>query len=104
MPGGSSAAPAVVAAYAAHDWIGNSRNPADEQVLRLLASMAGTRLHVTHEADSLDLVDELVLAGLGVGLLERHLVEELVDQSLFGLRDGAVPLVHLRHVFRCRKT
>ncbi|GAA4806513.1 LysR family transcriptional regulator [Actinomycetospora chlora] len=67
--GGSSAAPAVVAAYADHDWIGNSRNPADERVLRLLASMAGTRLHVTHEADSLDLVDELVLAGLGVGLL-----------------------------------
>jgi DNA-binding transcriptional LysR family regulator len=62
-------APAVVAAYADHDWIGNSRNPADERVLRLLASMAGTRLHVTHEADSLDLVDELVLAGLGVGLL-----------------------------------
>jgi DNA-binding transcriptional LysR family regulator len=67
-PGGALA---VLAAFREHAWIGNSRNPADEQVLRTLASMAGFRLHVTHEADSLELVEELVLAGLGVGLLPR---------------------------------
>jgi len=62
---------AVVRAFRDHDWIGNSRNHADEQVLRTLASMAGFRPHVTHEADGLELVEDLVLAGLGVGLLPR---------------------------------
>ena len=62
---------AVIAAFRDRAWIGNSRNPADEQVLRTLASMAGFRLHTAHEADSLELVEELVVAGLGVGLLEE---------------------------------
>jgi DNA-binding transcriptional LysR family regulator len=59
----------VVRAFRDHDWIGNSRNQADEQVLRTLASMAGFRPRMSHEADSLDLVEDLILAGLGVGLL-----------------------------------
>jgi DNA-binding transcriptional LysR family regulator len=65
---------AVFSAFRDRAWIGNSRNPADEQVLRTLASMAGFRLHTAHEADSLELVEELVVAGLGVGLLpqDRH--------------------------------
>lgn len=63
--------PGVVAAFAHRDWIGNSRNQADEQVLRTLASMAGVPPRMTHEADSLDLVEDLILAGLGVGLLPR---------------------------------
>ena len=62
-------APGVVAAFADQEWIGNSRNPADERVLRLLASMAGFRPRMVHEADSLDLVEDLIVAGLGVGLL-----------------------------------
>ena len=61
----------VVAAFAHRDWIGNSRNGADEQVLRTLASMAGVTPRLTHEADSLELVEDLILAGLGVGLLPR---------------------------------
>jgi DNA-binding transcriptional LysR family regulator len=61
----------VVAAYAEHDWIGNSRNRADEDVVRLLASTAGFEPRMTHEADSLDLVEDLIVAGLGVGLLPR---------------------------------
>ncbi|MDL5157978.1 LysR family transcriptional regulator [Actinomycetospora termitidis] len=61
--------PGVLAAYADREWIGNSRNSADEEVLRLLASTAGFVPRMTHEADSLDLVDDLVVAGLGVGLL-----------------------------------
>ncbi|MFB9907654.1 LysR family transcriptional regulator [Allokutzneria oryzae] len=60
---------AVFAAFGDHDWIGNSRNRADEDVLRLLASMAGFEARVAHQADNLDLVEELIVAGLGVGLL-----------------------------------
>ncbi len=52
-----------------HDWIVNSRNTADETVVRTLASLAGFEPAVTHRVDSLDLVQDLILAGLGVGLL-----------------------------------
>ncbi|GAA5173436.1 LysR family transcriptional regulator [Pseudonocardia eucalypti] len=61
--------PAVFRAFRRYDWIGNSRNPADERVVRTLSSMAGFEPRLTHEADSLDLVEELILAGFGVGLL-----------------------------------
>jgi len=57
------------ARYRAHDWIGNSRNTADEDVIRTLAAMAGFTPRITHQADSLDLVQDLITAGLGVGLL-----------------------------------
>ena len=66
---GGGNAPAVFAAFRDADWIGNSRNRADEDVVRLIASMAGFEPRVTHQADSLDLVEDLVLAGMGVGLL-----------------------------------
>jgi DNA-binding transcriptional LysR family regulator len=56
-------------AYADHDWIVNSRHTADEEVLRTLASMAGFAPRVTHRIDSLELVEELIVAGLGVALL-----------------------------------
>ena len=52
-----------------HDWIVNSRNTADEDVVRTVASLAGFQPHVAHRADSLDLVQDMVVAGLGVGLL-----------------------------------
>lgn len=51
------------------DWIGNSRNSADEEVLRLVSSMAGVDIRVRHQADSLELVEDLIIAGMGVGLL-----------------------------------
>lgn len=60
---------AVFAAFRDRDWIGNSRNRADEYVVSTIASMAGFRPRLTHQADSLELVEDLVLAGLGVGLL-----------------------------------
>ena len=60
---------AVFAAFRERDWIGNSRNRADEYVVSTIASMAGFRPRLTHQADSLDLVEDLILAGLGVGLL-----------------------------------
>jgi DNA-binding transcriptional LysR family regulator len=59
----------VFETYRDHDWIGNSRNRADEDVVRTLASMAGFEPRLTHRADSLDLVEDFIVAGLGVGLL-----------------------------------
>jgi DNA-binding transcriptional LysR family regulator len=60
---------AVFDAFRDHDWIGNSRNRADETVVRMIASMCRFEPRMTHQADSLDVVEELILAGLGVGLL-----------------------------------
>jgi DNA-binding transcriptional LysR family regulator len=62
---------APFARYADRDWIVNSRHTADEEVLRTLASLAGFTPRVVHRVDSLELVDELVLAGQGVALLPR---------------------------------
>jgi DNA-binding transcriptional LysR family regulator len=52
-----------------HDWIVNSRNTADDDVVRMVASLAGFQPRITHRADSLDLVQDMIAAGLGVGLL-----------------------------------
>jgi DNA-binding transcriptional LysR family regulator len=68
----SSGAGNAVAVFAGRhdaDWIVNSRNTADEDVVRILASTAGFAPRVVHRADSLDLVEDLIVAGLGVGLL-----------------------------------
>jgi DNA-binding transcriptional LysR family regulator len=61
--------PAPLAAYADHEWIVNSRHTADEEVLRTLASMAGFTPKVAHYIDGLELVEDLIVAGLGVALL-----------------------------------
>ncbi|MCD4536264.1 LysR family transcriptional regulator [Nocardioides sp. cx-169] len=66
-PRGDSAA--VFAAFAERPWIVNSRNTADEHAVRTLASMAGFTPRIAHEIDSLELVEDLIVAGLGVGLL-----------------------------------
>jgi DNA-binding transcriptional LysR family regulator len=55
--------------YRDREWIVNSRNTADEEVVRALGSMAGFGPQVTHRADSLELVQDLIQAHLGVGLL-----------------------------------
>ncbi|MFD0275609.1 LysR family transcriptional regulator [Kitasatospora sp. NPDC127111] len=74
LPAGPSVE--VFAACAGLDWIANSRHTADEAVVRTLSSMAGSDPHITHRADSLDLVQRMVAAGLGVSLLpaDRELV------------------------------
>jgi DNA-binding transcriptional LysR family regulator len=59
------------AEHAERDWIVNSRHTADEEVLRTLASMAGFAPRVVHRIDSLELVDDLIVAGLGIALLPR---------------------------------
>ena len=50
-------------------WIGNSRNSADEDVVRLLGGMAGFEPRVAHQCDSLELVQDMIVAGYGVGML-----------------------------------
>jgi DNA-binding transcriptional LysR family regulator len=62
-------APSVFARFRERSWIANSRNTADEQVVRTIASMAGFEPRIAHHADSLELVQDLIAAGLGVGLL-----------------------------------
>jgi DNA-binding transcriptional LysR family regulator len=62
-------APAVFGRLAGAEWIVNSRNVADEQVVRTIASLAGFEPRIAHRADSLELLQDLIVAGLGVGLL-----------------------------------
>ncbi len=61
-------APDVFDAFREHEWIGNSRNLADEQVVRTIASIAGFELNLTHRSDGLDVVEQLSVANVGVGL------------------------------------
>jgi DNA-binding transcriptional LysR family regulator len=69
VPSAPGDALATFAAFREHEWIGNSRNRADEDVVRTIASMSGFEPRLTHQCDSLDLVEDLILAGMGVGLL-----------------------------------
>ena len=69
VPARATHSPGVLAHYAADDWIVNSRNTADEHAVRTVASIAGFDPTIAHRADSLELVQQLILAGLGVGLL-----------------------------------
>jgi DNA-binding transcriptional LysR family regulator len=62
-------AAAVFRRFADSPWIVNSRNTADEEVVRVLASLAGFEPAIAHRVDSLELVRDLILAGLGVGLV-----------------------------------
>jgi DNA-binding transcriptional LysR family regulator len=66
---GRDRSPETFARFRARDWIGNSRNTADEDAIRTLAAMAGFSPRITHRADSLGLVEDMITAGLGVGLL-----------------------------------
>ena len=68
-PGPRGTAVEVFGRYREHDWIVNSRNTADEEVVRLISSLAGFEPRITQRADSLDLVRAMIVAGLGVGLL-----------------------------------
>jgi len=50
-------------------WIGNSRDPGDDELADRLCALAGWSPRIRHRADSLELVIDLVLAGQGVSLL-----------------------------------
>src|SRR4051812_49532602 len=84
-------APAVFRRFAGAGWIVNSRNAADEHVVRTIASLAGFEPRIAHRADSLELVQDLIVAGLGVGLLpaDGRLVG---DVKLVALRRPEVAL------------
>jgi DNA-binding transcriptional LysR family regulator len=69
VPVDAADGPADVAAFADRTWIVNSRNTADEDAVRTLASLAGFAPRIAHQIDSLDLVEDLIVAGYGVGLL-----------------------------------
>ncbi len=57
------------------DWIGNSRDSADDELAARLCALAGWQPRVRHRADSLDLVVDLVLATRGVCLLAEDAPE-----------------------------
>jgi DNA-binding transcriptional LysR family regulator len=69
VPTGTARGPCDIGAYADRAWIVNSRNTADEDAVRTLASLAGFTPRIAHEIDSLDLGEDLIVAGFGVGLL-----------------------------------
>ena len=69
VPADTPDGPAEIADYADRTWIVNSRNTADEDAVRTLASLAGFAPRIAHEIDSLELVEDLIVAGYGVGLL-----------------------------------
>ncbi|WP_299562462.1 LysR family transcriptional regulator [uncultured Mycolicibacterium sp.] len=69
VPAEQAGGPASVADFAGHSWIVNSRNTADEDAVRTLAALAGFTPTIAHRIDSLDLVEDLIAAGYGVGLL-----------------------------------
>ncbi|MFN8225356.1 MAG: LysR family transcriptional regulator [Mycobacterium sp.] len=58
--------------YADVPWIVNSRNSADEIAVRTVASLAGFTPRIAHQIDSLELVEDLIFDGYGVGLLPLH--------------------------------
>jgi len=89
----------VFAAYADRPWIGDSRNRADEDVIRLLGGMAGFEPRLAHQVDSLELVQDLILGGLGVGMLPSDL-ETRDGVRLIPLHE---PEVRLRAYARIRR-
>jgi DNA-binding transcriptional LysR family regulator len=58
-----------VSAYADRTWIVNSRNTADEDAVRTSGALAGFGPRIAHQIDSLELVEDLIVAEYGVGLL-----------------------------------
>ena len=82
----------TIAGLADRDWIVNSRHVADERALRSLAARADFVPRVVHRIDSLELVDDLVVAGRGVALLPRGRASRR-GVSVLRLTD---PSLHLR--------
>jgi DNA-binding transcriptional LysR family regulator len=72
VPADEPDGPAEVSAYVNRTWIVNSRNTADEDAVRTLSALSGFSPHIAHQIDSLELVEDLIAAGYGVGLLPLH--------------------------------
>ena len=50
-------------------WISNSRHHTDDELIRRLAARFGTQPRIAHRIDSLELVGDLVAAGLGCAVV-----------------------------------
>lgn len=88
---GSEASPDVLRRWSDADWIVNSRYAADTTVLLAIAALAGFTPRITHRVDNLELVQDLIVAGLGVALLPA--AEPLRDGvRLLELREPAAEL------------
>jgi DNA-binding transcriptional LysR family regulator len=77
--------------FADTPWIVNSRNVADERAVRTIASMAGFEPDIAHHVDSLELVQELIAAGFGVGLLPSD-QKPVAGVTVLPVRDPDVTL------------
>jgi DNA-binding transcriptional LysR family regulator len=77
-PGGPAVggSPQVVGSLRETPWIVNSRGSDDEDVVRTLCALAGYRPHIGHRADNLELVQEMIAAGLGVALLPEQMAAQ----------------------------
>jgi DNA-binding transcriptional LysR family regulator len=79
-------APEVFERYRKAEWIVNSRGSEDEKVVNVIAGMSDFEPVIAHRADSLTLLQDLVVAGLGVGLLPADR-EPIKGVRLLPLRD-----------------
>ena len=77
-------------AFADSIWIVNSRNTADEDAVRTLGALAGFTPQIAHQIDSLDLVEDLILDGHGVGLLLNRPIRD--GLTILRLSDPSVIL------------
>ncbi|HEX3782118.1 MAG TPA: LysR family transcriptional regulator [Pseudonocardiaceae bacterium] len=59
----------IFARFSDYDWVVDSRNTADEDAVRNIAAMVGFEPRIAHQVDTLDLVQDLIVAGIGIGLL-----------------------------------
>jgi len=82
---------AVFDRFRDRDWVVNSRETTDEQVIRTVSALAGFTPTIGHRADSLELVQQIVAAGLGVGLLPTS-HPTLAGVALIGLTEPHIDL------------
>jgi DNA-binding transcriptional LysR family regulator len=68
-PGQPIRSPQDLDAFRDADWIGNSRDSADDELAARVCALAGWQPRMRHRADSLDVVVDLVLATRGVCLI-----------------------------------
>ncbi|MGB3482592.1 MAG: LysR substrate-binding domain-containing protein [Mycobacterium sp.] len=69
VPGQGLEGQADLCAFADQAWIVNSGSAADENVVRVLASIFGFTPKIVHRIETLELADDFVRAGHGVALL-----------------------------------
>ena len=74
-PRGRILRPEDLASIRDAEWVGNSRDSADDELADRLCALAGWQPRTRHRADSLELVIDLVLATRGVCLLAEDAPE-----------------------------